>query len=170
MQLLLPELLQAGVESIRRTLERRPVASLSSRDVEDAIFLLLSGVESYGRAWAALLEKLERGLVMRHARMLAEAHAGLCDTELGCCALLESLAMDLALAHDLKGLAELRTWAEEVRRHRAACARLIAAADTPPPPFNPEVIAAWEACRARGEDPSEDIEDLIARLQAGGEQ
>jgi hypothetical protein len=81
----------------------------------------------------------------------------------------ESLASGVARRRELEGLAELRAWAEEVRGYRAACERLIAAFDAPRPPSDLKLYEEVKARWARGEDLSEDIEDIIARLQAGGE-
>jgi hypothetical protein len=166
--LLFPELLREQLESSRRALQRYPGASLTVRDVEDAAFVVLSAAGQHDRFWQRFLADLAGGLPADRARLQAETLLQLCDSVLAICKTVVEMAGSAPSGEKVEGLAELHEWSAEVSRRRTAASRLLAAATAPPPPFDRTEIAESNARWARGEDTSEDIDDIIARLEAGG--
>jgi hypothetical protein len=146
----------------------RPVPSLTARDVEDAAFALLSGIDVFERFWQRFLAELAGGLAADMARLQAELVLRLCEEEAAFSATVLEVAARVPGGESATGLSEVREWSEEVARRRAAAERLLAAATAPPPPFDRGQIAESRARRARGEDTSEDLDEVIARLKAAG--
>jgi hypothetical protein len=116
-----------------------------------------------------LQTELDRAVEMGRARAEAEAVAAFCDSW----AAVARVALDWAAGarqreqQAVAGVEEVGEAAREVEAVRAACQKLIDAADAPRPPADPRASEEVKARWARGEPASQDLQEVIARLQAG---
>jgi hypothetical protein len=166
--LIVPELAREAVTALARAAERRRSDEVSAADAAAVLELALDQAEVLQRLWQSLLTELDKAAEMGRARAEAEAVAGFCDSWTA----LVRVALDWAESAGRReqkavaGVGEIVEAGEEVKAVRAACQKLIDATDAPRPPADPKTSEEVKARAARGEDQSQDLAAVIARLQA----
>ena len=160
----LPEMMEQTATLLRRGVERQP-APLSPLEAEQFAAFALSAADMVKGVWRLLQGSLRQGLEGGEARKLTTA------TQRSLAASAEYLAASLELVQG--GVSpstgeSLQRAAAELNEFQDSAATLVTLLDRPRPPLNRQQLAESYAALARGE--GEDLDDLIARLEAGEER
>jgi hypothetical protein len=166
---ILPELARDAAESVRRALDQRQAAGLTPRDARDLLFQSLQGRDTFRRIRSGLQEMLSEGTEAGQFREALRSAAASAAAYLSTIPNVRKAA-EATIGRAKTGLTELNDLNEaeqEVRAFQEWAERLYAWLDKPASPVDWERLKAGQASIERGE--YEKVEDVLARLEAGGD-
>jgi hypothetical protein len=165
---ILAELIQSSADSLRQTLRRREPEGFTPREAEAVISLAIDGLQHCRRLWDELRDRLaESGREGGALRLDCAGVIGAARTYLSVMEAARRIALRTASRHQapVTGLPELDKAFREVAALQGRAAELLAWSNAAPR-LDEQMVAESRASHARGE--SEDLEEIVARIRAGG--
>jgi hypothetical protein len=166
---ILPELARETTESVRRALDRQIPGTLTAREVGGALSLCLSVRDLIRQEWWALQDQLSQGVETRTFQDGAEHLVETVDAHLATINSLREAARQAKASSDEKvgEEGELDSLEKEIREVRQSLGQALELAKRPSGPVDMKVLEEARSACERGE--FETVDDVLARLKAGGE-